>query len=237
MTTIGLSQGGKNKPRLVPSRNIEKIHDAGHNLNIIMSTGYAAMVNSATNFIAEYLAKLKKLPIYRGKLKYYANRTSAGIKKFDTTLKYDFPNLNVWKKNLDLTDCISDKIERVCKGMYFALSNELGKTHTEAKDRDMLSNMIVGAILLRQSSVLFDEILEKARRETMYDFRPYFGHLSVKCIEYPFGEAFMIITEAYGIDALALAKIEPVQIGIDAIVNIMGDENTYREAKELVENG
>lgn len=195
MTTIGLSQGGKNIPRLVPSRNIEKIQNAGHNLNIIMSTGYAAMVNSATNFIYEYLVKLKKLPICRGELKHYANRTEAGIRKFDVTLKYEFPNLDVWRRNLDLTDCISDKIQPACRGMYFALSNELGKT--QPRDRDMLSNMIVGAILLRQATTLFDEELEKARRETMYNFRPYFGELSARCIEYPFGESFMIVSNAY----------------------------------------
>lgn len=202
-----------------------------------MSTGYAAMINSATDFIVEYLVKLKKLPACQGKLKSYVTRTTAGIKKFDMTFKYEFPNLNVWKRNLDLTDCISDKISHVCKGIYFALSNELGKTIKETECRDMLANMIVGAILLRQATTLFDEILEKARKETMYNFRPYFVPLSARCIEHPFGEAFMLVTNAYNIDALALTRIEPVRIGIDAIVNIMGDEKTYNEAREEVENG
>ncbi len=237
MITIRPPQGRGHSPRLVPSMNVEKIQDAGHNLNLIICTGYAAMVNSATNFIVDYMAQVKKLPLYRGSLKSYINRTAAGMNKFDMTFKYEFPNLKVWHNNLDLTDYISDKIEPVCKGIYFALSNELGKTLTETKDRDMLANMIVGAILLRQATELFDSVLEKARKETMYDFRPYFGHLSAKCIEYPFGESFMIITDAYNIDALALSRIESVRIGIDTIVNIMGDEKTYREARDIVENG
>jgi len=235
MTSVRFPQRSTHYPNLIPSVSIEKVQDTGHNLNIIVSTGYAAIVNTATCFIVDYIEQLKKLSICRGLLKSYVNRIKLGMKKFDTSFKYDFPNLDIWKKNLDLTDCISDKIEPVCKSMYFAISNELGKT--QPKDRDMLSNMIVGAILLRQATTLFDEILEKARIETSYDYRPYFSHLSARCIEYPFGESFMIVSNAYNIDALALSRIEPVRIGIDTIVNIMGDEKTYREARESVENG
>lgn len=236
MITIKLPQAGANVPRLVPSVNIDKVKETGHHLNLIISTGYAAMVNASTYFIVDYLAQLKKLPVCTGKLKLYAKRTADGMKKFDTTFKYEFPNLKVWQRNIDLTDCIYEKIQPVCKAIYYSISNELGKTQG-GEERYMLSNMIVAAILLRQATTLFDEILEKARKETMYNFRPYFGHLSAKCIEYPFGESFMIITDAYKIDALALTRVEPVRIGIDAIVNIMGDESTYSEAREFVENG
>ena len=126
MIKIRLPQAGAHSPRLVHPVNIEKIKETGHHLNLIISTGYAAMVNSATNFIVEYLADLKRMPICRNTLKSYVNKTTAGIKKFDLNFKYEFPNLKVWQNNLDLTDAISDKIEPTCKGMYFAISNELG---------------------------------------------------------------------------------------------------------------
>lgn len=234
MIRIKIPQAGNDHPRLVPSVDIEKIQDAGHNLNVIISTGYAALVNSATYFIVNYFDQIRRLPICRGQLKYYVNKAKQGMFDFERTFKYEFPNLDVWLKNLELIDCIYEKLKPTCEGIYFALSNELGKTHD--KDRDMLSNMIVSAILLRQAITLFDEILEKARRETMFNFRPYFEPLSAKCIEHPFGEAFMLVSNAYNIDALALTRIEPVRIGINAIVNIMGDERTYNEARKKVEN-
>lgn len=235
MTTIKKLQAGANMPRIVPSIDIEKVREYGRNTNIIISTAYISMLNSATCFIHECIVKLRESPFYRQKLKFYVNRTSQNIKKLDTSLKYEFSTLDVWDRNMDLTDAISDKLTPICKKMYFAISNELSKT--QAKDRDMLSNMIVGAILLRQAIILFDEVLEKMSRETMYDFRPYFGHLSAKCIEHPFIEMFMLVAKTYNIDALALTRTEAVRIGIDDIVNVMGDESTYREARESVENG
>lgn len=236
MIKIKLQQGRGRSPRLVPPIDMNKVEETGHNLNIIVSIGYMAMVNSATYFIVDYLAQIKRSPLCKGKLKSYINRIREGMRKFERTFKYEFPNLKAWQDNLDLTDYIYEKMKPTCKGIYFAISNELGKTVEKTEDRDMLSNMIVGAILLYQATTLFDEIFEKARKETGYNFRPHFEMLSAKCIEYPFGEAFMIVSETYGIDAESLTKMDPVCIGIDTIVNIMGDENTYREAKESVEN-
>lgn len=235
MITIRQLQGGGNMShRFITDIDMEKVQDAGRSLNIIISTAYAALVNSATNFIVDYVAQVRKLPICRGTLKSYVNKIEKGMRKFDLAFKYEFPNLDVWQRNLDLTDAISDRIDPVCRGIYFAISNELGKT--QPKDRDMLANMIVGAILLRQAVSLFGNVLEKARMETNYNFRPYFDALSAKCIEHPFGEAFAIISKAYDIDAQEITNIMPVRTGIDAVVNIMGNEKTYREAQNDVEN-
>lgn len=236
MIRIKLPQTSNNIPRIVQCIDTKKVLDVGHSLNTIISVGYASMVNAATYFIVDYIAQIKKLPICRGKLNYYTNKTKIGIGNFEREFKSGFENIETWQRNTDLIDCIYEKIFPTCKCIYFALSNELGKKHADSKDRDMLSNMIVSAILLRQATTLFDEVLENARKETGYNFRQYFSHLSARCIEHPFGEAFMIVANAYGIDALALTNIEPVRIGINAIVNIMGDEKTYREAKESIEN-
>ena len=47
--------------------------------------------------------------------------------------------------------------------------------------------------------------------------------------------ASMLVAKAYGIDVVALTYIDQVRVGIDAVVNIMSDEKTYMEAKEIVE--
>lgn len=235
MIKIRLQQAEMNTPQLAPSIDIGKVQNVGYNLNVVISTSYLGMVNAATYFITDYLALLKNIPEYRGRLKYMANKTKVGMSKFDRTFKYEFPNLKVWQNSIDLTDAISDKIAPACKGIYFAVSNELGKSY--CRNRDLLANMMVAGILLRQAMAIFDDALKRAYDVSGFDFRPYFSHLSAKCIEYPFSETFMIVADIYKIDALALTRIEPVRIGINAVLSIIGDENTYREAKESVENG
>ena len=75
MITIRQSQGGGDMfRRFITDIDMEKVQDAGRNLNIIISTAYAALVNSATNFIVDYVAQVRKLPICRGTLKSYVNK-------------------------------------------------------------------------------------------------------------------------------------------------------------------
>lgn len=235
MIKINLPQAEAHSPRLVPSVDIDKVQETGHNLNVIISVGYAAIVNAATYFIVDYISQIKNLKIFNGKLKHYINRTKFGMREFERKFKYEFGNLETYQKNIYLIDCIYDMIEPSCKGIYYAISNELGKTNSE--ERYMLANMIISAILLHQATTLFDEVLENARIESGYNFHRYFDTLSAKCIEYPFGEAFIIVSKIYKIDTIKLTSIEPVRNGINAIINIMGDENTYRKAKDIVENG
>lgn len=236
MIRINLSKYGDGSHSLIPTVNLDKVEEAGHQLNIIISIAYASLVNTSTYFLVDYLSQIKSMKICRGKLKSYINRTKDGMKKFDRNFKYEFTSSDIWQKNIDITDCIYEKLYPVCKKMYYSISNELGKTIKSTEYREMLSNMIVSAILLRQSTILFDEVMDKARKETGYNYRPYFEMLSTKCIEYPFSQAFMIIAQAYDIDAEAITKTEHVRNGIRAIVNIMGDENTYSDAKNIVEN-
>lgn len=236
MALIKLSQGGCNYKNIVHSASIEKIQDVGQNLNFIISVGYASMINAATYFLVDFLSQIRKIPTCRGKLKHYINRTTEGMKKLDMAFKYEFPNLEVWQKNIYLIDSIYEKIEPICKCIFFSISNELGKKIKKTEDREMLSNMIVSCILLRQATTLFDESMESARRQTGYNYIPYFDMFSARCIEHPFGEAFIMVVDSYGIDALSLTRIQPVRTGVETIINIMGDEKTYMEAKESVEN-
>ena len=172
MIRLKLPQAEANASRLVPIAIADKVQKASHNLNLIISVSYAAMVNSATYFIVEYLAHIRKLPVCRGLLKHYVNMTEDGMRRLERSFKYEFSNLDAWQRNLDLTDCLYEKIKPTCKGMQFALSNELEKIISETGDRDMLSNMIVGSILLRQATTLFKDVLGNAHKETMFDFRP-----------------------------------------------------------------
>lgn len=217
----------------IPNIEPNAVKEAERELNIILSTGYISLINLSTNYMIDFLAKASMLQIPNGRFKTYLNKTKAGMKKLEMTFKYNFPNLQTWQKNIELTDAICDMADPYCKQLFQIVSSELKKKKID--DHLMLSYMIVSAVILRKAALLFDEMLKSARRRTTYNFRPYFNYLNAECLEHPFAECVEIVVDHYGIDVQEIMNLDDVKKNIAAIDDVMGNPNTYNKALEKVE--